>query len=161
MTQQFSDKEILCEIQAQAFKYSVKKLNYGSEIFIKRFMNSNIVTELDSEAFLDDSKTIFDIYDQINNEYGETSYGKTKYDSEMLGWIGYLYRFLCITYNLSSKQAYKLIKPKDFIDIYVSDNELESNDIINHLLSKKNIFFDEENAFNRNLEIFKNIRLGK
>ena len=52
----------LCDIQADLFEKSVSALEMSSEVFVRRFMNSKIAIELDNKAFLDDSKTINDIF---------------------------------------------------------------------------------------------------
>lgn len=155
------DGLLLCQIQANAFQNSIKKMNCSSEVFIRRFLNSQIATELDNECFLDDTKTGNDIFIELEQEYGETNYGKNRFDREMLAWMGYLYRYLCFTYELSSKQAYKLIKPKELRDFYVACNEMNPKEAIETIFQSKNISFQKEDVENRNFEILKNIRLGR
>ena len=41
------DSSILCEIQAKAFELSADMLDCSSEIFIRRFMNSEIARCMD------------------------------------------------------------------------------------------------------------------
>lgn len=53
-------------------------------------MMSEIVKEFDSLSILDDTLTIDNIYERLEEEFGETNYGKAKYSSEVLYWIGYL-----------------------------------------------------------------------
>lgn len=53
-------------------------------------MMSEIVKEFDSLSILDDTLTIDNVYERLEEEFGETNYGKAKYSSEVLYWIGYL-----------------------------------------------------------------------
>lgn len=53
-------------------------------------MMSEIVKEFDSLSILDDTLTIDNVYERLEEEFGETNYGKVKYSSEVLYWIGYL-----------------------------------------------------------------------
>ena len=73
-------------------------------------MNSNIARDFDSKDILNDTKSIETIYEIVEQEFGESDYGTKKFGSESLFWIGYIYRYFSYTYNLSSKQVYKMIK---------------------------------------------------
>lgn len=53
-------------------------------------MISEIVKKFDSLLILDDTLTIDNVYERLEEEFGETNYGKVKYYSEGLYWIGYL-----------------------------------------------------------------------
>ena len=46
------DGKRLCDIQAELFEKSVSTQDMSSEVFVRRFMNSKIATELDSKAFI-------------------------------------------------------------------------------------------------------------
>lgn len=74
--------------------YVFLKLTYyfkcSSEIFMRQFMISEIVKKFDSLLILDDTLTIDNVYERLEEEFGETNYGKVKYYSEGLYWIGYL-----------------------------------------------------------------------
>ncbi len=60
-------------------------------------MMSEIVKEFDSLSILDDTLVIDNVYERLEEEFGETNYGKVKYYSEGLYWIGYL---IVITYTM-------------------------------------------------------------
>lgn len=57
---------------------------------MRRFMMSEIVKEFDSLLSLDDTLTIDNVYERLEDKFGETNYGKVKYYSKVLYWIGYL-----------------------------------------------------------------------
>ena len=42
------DGLLLCELQGKTFEQSAAKTNCSSEIFIRRFMHSNIVNQIDN-----------------------------------------------------------------------------------------------------------------
>ena len=44
------DGLLLCELQATAFENSIDKMDSSSEIFIRRFMKSNIAKRMDDES---------------------------------------------------------------------------------------------------------------
>ena len=114
------DGKRLCDIQAELFEKSVSTQDMSSEVFVRRFMNSKIAIELDSKAFLDDSKTINDIFADLDLQYGKTTYGSLKYNKDIMYWVGYLYRYFCYTYDVSSKQAYKYLPLKYVASTFIS-----------------------------------------
>ena len=52
---------------------------------MRLFMMSEIVKEFDSLLSLDDT-----VCERLEDKFGETNYGKVKYYSKVLYWIGYL-----------------------------------------------------------------------
>lgn len=153
------DAMILCDTQAELFERSTTELDCSSEVFIRRFMNSKIAKELDSTFFLDDTKTIDNIFQEIDKEYGVSTYGKTKYSNNTIHWIGYIYRYMAYTYEIPSKRIYKMIKPKELKEVYLPYHTLDPKAAIERILEDKNISFKEEDIQKRNYEIFKRIRL--
>ena len=108
----------LCQLQAKIFEASVNKTEYSSPIFIRRFMNSNVSKSFDDKKFLFLSSSIDGIFDEINEEFGESSYGKIKYSLDQMFWIGYIYRCIAIKYNLSSKKVFELFNAREVIKYY-------------------------------------------
>lgn len=149
------DGLLLCKLQGDIFENSLNYVKTSSEIFIRRFMNSNIVKEMDSLAFLDDTLSVNDVYDLIELEYGESNYGKVKYHTEALFWIGYIYRYFAYTYELSSRQVYKIIKPKELNELYYPYHTLDCEQAIERILEAKEISFDQEE---QNTKLLKLIR---
>lgn len=148
---------ILCNIQGNLFEESLLHASSSSEIFIRRFMNSKISKEFDNLSFLDDSKTRIDVYASIEVEYGKTEYGKIKYEKEELFWIGYIYRYFSYTYDLSSRQVYKIIKPKELRQAYLAYHTMDCSIAIQRLLEEKNISFDEQTFMLKALQVYKRI----
>lgn len=152
------DGKRLCDIQAELFEKSVSTQDMSSEVFVRRFMNSKIAIELDSKAFLDDSKTINDIFADLDLQYGKTTYGSLKYNKDTMYWVGYLYRYFCYTYDVSSKQAYKYLPLKYVASTFISYHSLDVSQAIERLLESKKISFKEEDILRRGVDILRVIR---
>ena len=108
----------LCQAQAKIFEASVIKTNYSSPIFIRRFIYSSIARSFDDKVYLYRSDTMEEIFNIIDEEFGKSHYGEIKYSPDQMFWIGYIYRCICIKYNLSSKSVYKLFNAKEIIKYY-------------------------------------------
>ncbi len=108
----------LCQAQAKIFEASVSKSNCSSPIFIRRFVYSSIAKSFDEKVYLYRSDSIVDALDIINEEFGESKYGQIKYSVDQMFWIGYVYRCICIKYNLSSKAVYKLFDAREIVKYY-------------------------------------------
>ena len=111
------DGILLCTLQAETFEKSVEKMDTSSEIFIRRFMKSQIAKRFDNESILESNIQANDILELINEEYGISNYGSVKYTRNEMFWIGYIYRYFAFTYNMTSAQIYKIVKPKELRDL--------------------------------------------
>ena len=105
-------------MQGKIFEESLEKVETSSLIFIRRFMFSNLTKKFDDFSFLTIAFDIDDVFKEIEEEYGVSSYGKTKYSKNEMFWIGYIYRALSIIYNLSSKQVFNLFNAKEIVKYY-------------------------------------------
>lgn len=108
----------LCQIQGKIFEKSLDKVECSSLIFIRRFMLSSLAKTFDDYSYLVTSLDINDCFDEIENEYGKSSYGKIKYSLNEMFWIGYIYRALSIIYKLSSKKVFSLFNAKEIVKYY-------------------------------------------
>ena len=113
------DGVLLCELQATAFEKSIDKMESSSEIFIRRFMRSRIAKRLDDGSVLESNIQAEDILQLVNEEYGFSNYGSVKYTRNEMYWIGYIYRYFVITYELTSMQVYKIVKPKELRGLFL------------------------------------------
>ena len=147
---------ILCDLQSDLFEKSLS-LECSSEIFIRRFMNSKIAKQFDSTQILDDTLTISDINEELIKEYGYSSYGSIKYSKNELYWIGHIYRYLCYTYEITSKQAYKIIKPKELRSLFMAYHTFDTKHAIERILEAKNIILDKDYT-EEGIQILKKIR---
>ena len=152
------DGKRLCDIQAELFEQSINSLDISSEVFVRRFMNSNVVKQLDDLSFLYDTKTIADIYLELDEQYGKSNYGSIKYHHNAMYWAGYLYRYFAYTYEITSKQAYKLLPLKEIISTFEPYHTLDVSEAIYRLLEAKKMTFDEDKLEERKLSIMRHVR---
>ena len=152
------DGLLLCKLQAESFEKSTDKLDTSSAIFIRRFMKSEIAKRLDNESVLESNIQANDILEFINEEYGESNYGSVKYTRNEIYWIGYIYRYFAYTYEMSSAQVYKIVKPKELRGLFLPYHTMDPAQAIERILESKGIKPDEEEELKRQYEIFKKIR---
>ena len=148
----------LCDLQAKTFECSIDLTAVSSEIFIRRFMNSKIAKMLDNESILQTNLHEKDFLFMIEEEYGSSKYGSVKYTHDEMFWIGYLYRYFCYTYELTSVQVYKIVKPKELRGLFLGYHSLDPAQAIERILDAKGLLFDEESELKRQFEIYKTIR---
>lgn len=155
------DGLLLCELQATAFENSADKIDSSSEIFIRRFMKSNIAKRLDNESVLESNIQANDILQLVNEEYGVSNYGSIKYTRNELYWIGYIYRYFAITYELLSAQVYKIVKPKELRGVFLPYHTMDPSQAIERILEAKGLLLDENMELERQYKIFRRIRQSK
>ena len=148
----------LCDLQAKTFECSIDLTSVSSEIFIRRIMNSQIAKLLDNESVLQTNLHEKDFLSMIEEEYGSSKYGSVKYTHNEMFWIGYLYRYFCYTYELTSVQVYKIVKPKELRGLFLGYHSLDPAQAIERILEAKGLLLDEKSELKRQYEIFKRIR---
>ena len=127
----------LCRLQAKIFELSVKDTNYSSPVFIRRFMMSKYVKVFDEFDYLFMSCNLEDTFDELDEEYGKSTYGKIKYSQDEMYWIGYIYRVISIKFNLTSKQIFKLFKASEIIDYYPIYHTYDIVDAASRMIEEK------------------------
>ena len=154
-----NDGLLLCEIQAKTFELSCEAQNTSSEIFIRRFMNSEAAKRLDNMTILQSNMQAADLLILIDEEYGRSEYGSVKYSPNELYWIGYIYRYYAYTYDKTSKQVYKNVKPKELRDLFLPYHTMDPAQAIDRILEAKGLANDDNvDEEQRQFEIFKRIR---
>lgn len=73
------DGLLLCNLQATTFEMSIETESMSSEVFIRRFMNSQVAKDLDNESALQTSIQPQTIFDRLEEQYGSSNYGSVKY----------------------------------------------------------------------------------
>lgn len=145
----------LCKFQAELFKSSAEDTDCSSPIFLRRFMYSSVAERMDKNSFLFESTNIRSVLDDIEEEFGKSDYGQKKYYSEELYWIGYLYRYWCYTYEKTSKQVYKIIKPDELRTLYFPYHSLDPAQAIERILESKGL--DEKDYTPKGVEILREL----
>ena len=153
-----NDGLVLCEIQAKAFELSCDEQNTSSEIFIRRFMNSEVAKRLDNMTLLQSNIQAADLLVLIDEEYGRSDYGSVKYSPNELYWIGYIYRYFAYTYDKTSKQVYKTVKPKELRGLFLPYHTMDPAQAIDRSLEAKGLANENDDEEKRQFEIYKRIR---
>ncbi len=99
-----------------------------------------------------------DILKLIDEEYGKSEYGSVKYSLDELYWIGYIYRYYAYTYDKTSKQVYKIVKPKELRDLFLPYHTMDPAQAIDRILEAKGLVNTDDYEERRQFEIFKKIR---
>ena len=162
-----TEKELtlLCRLQGEAFELSHDHTGTSSLIFIRRFMNSNLCKEIDNGQVLSTSLSPLSLLYEIENEYGESTYGSEKYEKDELYWMGYMYRYIAIACSTSSAAIYKLIKPKELRGLFIGYHTLAIETAAERLLEAKNLIYliqakeNEEERLKRAYSIYRKHRL--
>lgn len=154
------DGLILCDIQAQTFELSLSSTKCSSEIFIRRFMYSNVASMMDNLSFLNTNLQANDILESIDQEFGTSDYGSVKYTANEMHWIGYIYRYFSFICEKSSVQVYKIIKPKELRSLYLPYHTMDPAKAVDMILESKGLALDSDAEFERQYQIFKQIRNG-
>lgn len=124
-------------------------------------MKSEIAKRFDNESVLESNIQANDILDLINEEYGISNYGSVKYTRNEIYWIGYIYRYFAFTYDMTSAQVYKVVKPKELRGLFLPYHTMDPSQAIERILEAKGMLTDEKEELERQYEIFKRIRNGQ
>ncbi len=160
MKKMSKDGLILCDIQAKTFELSLSEQDTSSEIFIRRFMNSSIAKDFDNEVLLQNNLQPKDILDRLDEEYGKSDYGSLKYTANELYWIGYIYRYYAYTYEKTSTQVYRTVKPKELRQLFLPYHTMDPAQAIDRILEAKVMTSGCLNEEERQYNIYKKIRIS-
>lgn len=135
---------LMAEYQGKLFEKS-EELNCSSPIFIRRFLHSDLLNNLDNN-----SSFSFDINEGIHSileQFGDTSYGKEKYSKAAMFWMGYMYRYIAYTREQSTSFVMKTFGHKQMNSVYYAYHTQDPEWCIESLLNLNNI---SENIFDNN-----------
>ncbi len=124
---------LLCEYQAKLFEKSLD-LEYSTPIFMRRFMNSSLARDLDENESSLISLDINEGIENLNEEYGKSSYGKIKFSHDSMFWIGYMYRYMSYTRGESTEFLMKTFDYKKMNEVYSSFHTQDPEWVIESLL---------------------------
>ena len=109
-------------------------------------MNSQVAQRMDAGGFLFEACDVNQIIEEVDTEFGESSYGSEKYTENEMYWIGYIYRYWAYTYQQTSKQIYRFIKPKELRDLYYPYHSLDPAQAIERILEARGVREDDLTA---------------
>ena len=127
----------LCAMQGRIFEMSVSKLKCGSAVFIRRFMNSSLAERLDAGGYLSEPVSAASALEEIEEEYGKSDYGSIQYSADELYWIGYLYRYWCISCDCSSRSVFNICGGREMRDLYYPYHTLDPKQAVERILEAK------------------------
>ena len=108
----------LCEYQAKLFEASVDRFNCSTNIFLRRFYYSNLLSILDKNNSALLSLDVNEGLDEIEMQFGKSDYGKNKINKEILFWVGYIYRYISYTRNANTQFLFKTFEYKKLFELY-------------------------------------------
>lgn len=149
----------LCKYQAELFQKSLTKTNCSSHIFIRRFMLSDLAERMDTIGFLYSSTDTTDAIVEIEYQYGPSNYGSQKMNEEALYWTGYIYRYWAYCEGKSSREVYRIIKPKELEQLYFPYHSLDPAVAIERIKEAKGI--KDVDDITRGVEILRKVRQAR
>lgn len=129
---------LLCEYQAKLFEKSLE-LECSTPIFMRRFMNSSLVKELDENESALISLDVNEGIDSLIEEYGKTNYGKIKFSPDSMFWIGYMYKYISYTRNESTVFVMKTFDYNKMNEVYYTFHTQDPEWVIRNLLEIYNL----------------------
>lgn len=145
----------ICRFQGEVFEMSRNLAACSSPVFLRRFMNSAVAVRIDKNGILFEASDKAAMIDEIEREFGESSYGKIKYGEDELYWIGYIYRYWCYTREKSSKQVYRIVKPAELRQLYFPYHSLAPSQAIERILEAKG--WEEDDYTAKGVDIMRNV----
>lgn len=86
----------------------------------------------------------------IIEQFGDTDYGKTKYSKSALFWMGYIYRYISYTREVSTRFVMDLFAYKQMNDVYYTFHTQDPEWCIASLLDISGL---DENIFDNNFRL--------
>ena len=140
---------LIAEYQGKIFEKSTE-LDCSTAIFIRRFLHSDLVKKMDMN---DPAMLTLDVNEgiqSIQNQFGQSDYGKIKYSSNTMFWMGYLYRYISYTREVTTKFVMKLFPYKSLKDVYYSFHTQDPEWCVRSLLEMNG---QSEDVFDNNLRL--------
>ena len=135
MIREFDEKGLMISSQqGNLFMESINTFSGSSYSFIKTFMNSDIVMNIDNTNEINTSSIIEDL-----NKYKSIKRGNIKMNPDVIYWIGYIYRYWAYVYNESSKRIYEIADAKQMERIYEPYHTMDPRKAIERIYEDNNI----------------------
>lgn len=145
---------LLAKMQAEIFSDASKR-GFGSYYFLRRFASSSYCKALDSLAILKSSLVPNNFWDE--NEKTILRSG-TIFQSDVMHWIGYIYRYWCYTENIKLVKLIQKVPIRNLASIYNAYHSLSPEEVVKHL--KETLKLDEEERRKKVIEKFRKIYLA-
>ena len=136
--------KFLCEYVSRLFAYQTERKDGSSKVFIKAFVYSSLVEQLDKEEFMFSSTDIPEAYDILKKEKN-LKRGKEIYPSFVMAWIGYIMKYFAYTRGISEKRVYECVKPDELYAMYEAYHSLDNEAVVTRIIEAKNINLSLDN----------------
>lgn len=143
------DGLLLAEYQGKIFEKSTE-LQCSTAVFLRRFLHSDLLKKMDLNDVTSLSLDANEGMESIQNQFGESDYGKNKYSKSAMFWIGYMYRYLSYTRGVTTKFVMRLFPYKQLNDVYYSFHTQDPEWCVQSLLEMND---QSEDVFDNNLRL--------
>ena len=144
---------VLCKMQANLFFEYDNYVSCSPTVFIRRFMNSDLAKRFDDYTVLLDISSNETFIQELNEQYGETTFGKTEPKlKEAMFWAGYLYRYWCFVYEIPSKKLIRYVNPKMLLDRYYVYHSMDLDYAIERICEEEKILLKPNKTIGELLE---------
>lgn len=140
---------LLAEYQGKLFEGSTG-LSCSSAVFLRRFLHSDLVKKLDKNEAATLTLDVNEGLQSIEDQFGESDYGKIKYSASAMFWIGYMYRYISYTRGVTTRFVMKLFPYKQLNDVYYSFHTQDPEWCVQSLLEMNG---KSEDVFDNNLRL--------
>ncbi len=140
---------LLAEFQGKIFEKSTE-LGCSSAVFLRRFLHSDFVKKIDMNDAASLTLDVNEGIQNIQNQFGESDYGKIKYSKNVMFWMGYMYRYISYTRGVTTKFVMKLFPYKQLNDVYFSFHTQDPEWCVRNLLEMNG---KTEDVFDNNLRL--------
>ena len=127
---------LLAEHQGKLFEKSAE-LDCSTAVFLRRFFHSDYLKKLDQNEVASLSLDVNEAIASIESQFGASTYGKTKFAKSALFWIGYMYRYISYTRQVSTKFVMHLFPYQQLNDAYYSFHTQDPEWCVRSLLEMK------------------------
>ena len=143
------DGLLLAEYQGKIFEKSTE-LQCSTAIFLRRFLHSDLLKKMDLNDVTSLSLDVNEGMESIQNQFGESDYGKNKYSKSAMFWIGFIYRYLSYTRGVTTKFVMRHFPYKQLNDVYYSFHTQDPEWCVHSLLEMND---QSEDVFDNNLRL--------
>ncbi|MFA6675708.1 MAG: hypothetical protein WCS49_02410 [Bacilli bacterium] len=146
----------LVEFQGKLFEESVIRFECSTKVFLRRFFYSDLLVTLDKNDSSLISFSLEESFQSIEAQFGKSSYGKDKWNSNVLFWIGFIYRYIAFTRDVETKFIMKLFEPDMLKNLYYAYHTQNNEWVVENLLSLRNV---DEKVFDKNYRLLNSLKL--
>ena len=110
----------------------------SSKAFIKTFVYSSLLNQINDKSFILSSMDISLAYEILKKEKNFNT-GDDIYPSYVMSWIGYIMTYFSCVTGLPQSVLYENMKPEEFYQIYEAYHSLDNEMVIKRIIESKKI----------------------